>query len=230
MIYRYTVQGRPPRLVCDTPGSGSGAGPERPHISLAVTAALYEAVCAAVAAFGDHVVHVSLHDGLQQAVWKLLPPYDEAALSGEARAALGPEEPPAPSMSCAMRAWRAASCLSTKARTSSICMRRATTPSAVWRSALMSASRRSQTRACCVSNSFSRLASWALITRSRGTACDLDCEPGGLCGFLSVRGMGHLSFSGWRAITSMRVCRCRVRESRTSVLKASWWPKACGGV
>jgi hypothetical protein len=70
MIYAYTVQGQPPRLVFDTP--------ERPGISLAVTAALYEAVCAAVAQYGDQV-HAHLHEGLRHGLWTLQ--RDQAALA-----------------------------------------------------------------------------------------------------------------------------------------------------
>jgi hypothetical protein len=70
MIYRYTVQGQPPRLVFDTPGSEAGAGPERPQVALAVTAVLYEAVCAAVDQYGDQV-HAHLHEGLRHGLWTL---------------------------------------------------------------------------------------------------------------------------------------------------------------
>jgi hypothetical protein len=69
MIYRYTVQGQPPRLVFATP--------ERPCVALAVTAALYEAVCAAVAQYGDQV-HAHLHEGLRHGLWTLQ--RDQAAL------------------------------------------------------------------------------------------------------------------------------------------------------
>jgi cytosine/adenosine deaminase-related metal-dependent hydrolase len=62
MIYAYTVQGRPPRLVLDVP--------ERPCVALAVTAALYEAVCAAVDQYGDRV-HAHLHEGLRHGLWTL---------------------------------------------------------------------------------------------------------------------------------------------------------------
>jgi hypothetical protein len=69
MIYVYTVQGQPPRLVFATP--------ERPCVALAVTAALYEAVCAAVDQYGDQV-HAHLHDGLRHGLGTLQ--QDQAAL------------------------------------------------------------------------------------------------------------------------------------------------------
>jgi hypothetical protein len=69
MIYAYTVQGQPPRLVFATP--------ERPCVALAVTEALYEAVCAAVDQYGDQV-HAHLHDGLRHGL-ETLQAQDEAS-------------------------------------------------------------------------------------------------------------------------------------------------------
>jgi hypothetical protein len=76
MIYRYTVQGQPPRLVFATP--------ERPCVALAVTAALYEAVCAAVDQYGDQV-QAHLHDGLRHGLETLQQPSDGESQTDEAR-------------------------------------------------------------------------------------------------------------------------------------------------
>jgi cytosine/adenosine deaminase-related metal-dependent hydrolase len=58
MIYSYATA----HLVFDAHGY--------PRISLSVTAALYEAVCAAVDQYGDRV-HAHLHEGLRHGLWTL---------------------------------------------------------------------------------------------------------------------------------------------------------------